>query len=164
MNFSFDSRVFEDVHLRLSELSELLSSGFPQKSKNPLINLLIHEARIQAFLSCHTTFNDFFLSIQDQVANAEHERNFQNTVAPLLGKFYKGGMLTKAQVETFVEQFDSALVLSYDIHWLEKPEQRALFEMRASRIPRYYFTMSTFMSFLAQRVSFNKRVENAPAQ
>ena len=165
MNFSFDSRTFEDVHQKLTHLGELLSTAYPQKSKDLLIALVINEARIQSFLACHNALTEFLVSVKDTPnANPTDDRSFQNVIAPLLGKFYKAGMVTKEQLETFVEQFDSALILSYDICWLEQAEQKALFSARVGRIPRYYYTMSTFISFLGQRVYFGKGAENAPAQ
>ena len=165
MNMMFDARIFEDLSQNLSALGEQFSTSAPRASKDAQVNLMISEARLYAFMTCHSSLSNLLRDIYDKSEISKKEGSDpKNAIGEVLTWFYKERMLTKDQVTTLIEQFDSAPVLSYDSAWLPLPEEKKIFNERYSKISRYYYIMSTFIGALSKKVTFiNRRSDDKKA-
>ncbi len=165
MNMMFNARIFEDLSQNLAVLGEMFSAQVPRKSKDPLINLTIQEARLHAFMTSHTSFGDLLRSIYEQSDISKKEGSDpKNAAGEVLTWLYRQRTLTAQQVTAFAEQFESATVLSYDSGWLEHPEEKKLFNERYAKISRYHYMMNIFVGALTKKVSFiDRRPDNAQA-
>lgn len=160
--FKVDMRIFEDWNQRLALFGEHFSSRVPRNSKDPLINRLILEARLHAFLTCHTTLSEFLQDIyKDAYFSGKPGSNPKNAVGEVLTWMYQEKMLTAEDLNDFAEQFDSAMLFSYDRAWLDTPLKIELFDERCKKLSRYYYRMSTFCGMLTQRLVIKKERENA---
>ncbi len=160
--FKIDMRIFEDWNQRLTLLGEHFSSRVPRASKDKVINRLILEARLHAFLLCHTTLSELLQDIyKDSYLSTKQGSNPKNSIGEVLNWMYQQKMISSADLNDFAEQFDSAMLFSYDREWLATEQEVELFDERCKKLSRYYYRMSTFSGMLTQRLVINKEPENA---
>ena len=162
MNMMFNARIFEDLSQNLLVLGEQFGSQVPRKVQDPLVQRMIDEARLHTFITCHTDLSNLLQSIYEKSDISKKEGSDpKNAVGEVLTWFYREGILTRKQLSDFVEQFESAALLSYDMSWLDTPEEQKLFRERCAKIARYHYMMNTFVGLLTQRVSFTTRRPNS---
>lgn len=157
MNMMFDARLFEDLNQQIPVLGELFSTKVP-RSKDPQVNRMVSEARLYAFMSCHTTLSNLLRSIYDKSdMNKKEGSDPKNAIGEVLTGFYRNGVLSRDQISVFIDQFDAAPILSYDRTWLPGAAEQKLFQERYNKISRYYYAMSSFIAALSKKVSFMSR-------
>ncbi len=153
MYMKFDARLFEDLSQYLKVLDKQFSSEVP-RTKDQKIQLVLDEARLYAFMMCHNTFNELLRSMYDQSPLSKKEGSSpKNAVGEVLTELVKESALTKKEASIFVEQFDSANLLSFDGAWFLKPEEQKMFASHVKKISRYYYAMSTLLSYLTKKMA-----------
>lgn len=159
--FKIDMRIFEDWNQRLAVLGEHFSYRVPRASKDPLVNRLILEARLHAFLACHTSLSELLQDMyKDSPFSTKQGSNPSNAIGEVLSWMYQQKMITAEDLNDFAEQFDSAMLFSYDREWLDTRLKLDLFDERSKKLSRYYYRMSTFSGMLTQRLVIKKEPEN----
>jgi hypothetical protein len=154
--FKIDMRLFEDFNFRLRALQQHFGSSAPRSSKNPLVQRIIMEGRLQAFSMCHSSFRDLLYSMFEGSPLKKADSTPENALGEILTWMYQQKMLTLEEAQDFIEQFDTAMLLSYDKEWLDTQEKRNLFDERCTKLSRYYYRMSRFSGMLSQRLVVTK--------
>lgn len=161
--FKIDMRLFEDLNFRLTRFQEHFGSSAPRSSKNPLVQRIIMEARLHAFSMCHSSLRDLLYSIYEGSPLKKEGTTSENALGEILTWMYQQKMLTVEEAQDLIEQFDTALLLSYDKEWLDTQEKRTLFDERCNKLSRYYYRMSTFSGMLTQRLVVTKEAAHERA-
>ena len=156
MKMSFNGILFEDLNQRLKHLGKLLS--IRTSTKDDGTKLMEQEARIHAFMTCHTTLNNLFRSIyEDSELSKKPKANPKNAPGEVLTMMLKEKVVTKEQVGFIAQQYEVAGLLTYDDAWLLQPEDRKAFKGMVQKIPRYYYGMNMFVANLSKRLIRNKK-------
>ncbi len=153
MYMKFDARLFEDLSSHLKMLGRQFGSEVP-RTKDEKVQMVLDEARLYTFLLCHNTFINLLRSMYEQSPFSKKEGSDpKNAVGEVLIELVKENAFTKKEAEIFVEQFNSAKHLFYDTAWFDDPKDQKLFLGEMKKISRYYYAMSTFLSYLTKHLA-----------
>lgn len=156
--FKVDMNFFEDLNYRLAALQEHFGPHAPRSSKDPLVQRLIIEARLHAFSLCHASLRELLLMMyKESHLSKEEGNNSENALGAVLSWMHQNRMISREELLDFIEQFDAALLLSYDREWLDTAEGQKMFDARCAKLSRYYYRMSSFSGMLSQRLTVSSQ-------
>ncbi len=156
-----DIHVFQELNARLNLLQEQFESAVPRSPKDPLIERMILEARLEVLNRCFYTFSHLIEMMYDPMLPSGEEEGHHNeeeteqdrAISIVLFALYNEGLLTDKEYVDIIEFIGAAQFLSLDKGWWEMPEHLEVFDDYCKKLPRYYHILTNFSGMLSQRLS-----------